>query len=105
MEERLTCLEEKLSSIQLSLEMLPDLLTRYDEDDDFDDEDDDGDNDNFDDGDDYVVADADDFDDAKGACVTNSGRVGEVGEGMEGSCFLRYHHQCHHHYHHHHRNY
>ena len=28
MEERLTCLEEKLSSIQLSLEMLPDLLTR-----------------------------------------------------------------------------
>ena len=30
MEERLTCLEEKLSSIQLSLEMLPDLLTRWD---------------------------------------------------------------------------
>ena len=29
MEERLTCLEEKLSSIQLSLEMLPDLLSRY----------------------------------------------------------------------------
>ena len=28
MEERLTCLEEKLSSIQLSLEMLPDLLSR-----------------------------------------------------------------------------
>ena len=28
MEERLTCLEEKLTSIQLSLEMLPDLLTR-----------------------------------------------------------------------------
>ena len=29
MEERLTCLEEKLSSIQLSLEMLPDLLSRW----------------------------------------------------------------------------
>merc|ERR1711915_747699 len=28
MEERLTCLEEKLSNIQLSLELLPDMLTR-----------------------------------------------------------------------------
>ena len=27
-EERLTCLEEKLNNIQLSLELLPDLLTR-----------------------------------------------------------------------------
>ena len=30
MEERLTCLEEKLSNIQLSLELLPDMLTRSD---------------------------------------------------------------------------
>ena len=29
MEERLTCLEEKLSNIQLSLELLPDMLTRF----------------------------------------------------------------------------
>ena len=28
-EERLTCLEEKLNNIQLSLELLPDMLTRY----------------------------------------------------------------------------
>ena len=30
-EERLTCLEEKLNNIQLSLELLPDMLTRYHE--------------------------------------------------------------------------
>ena len=27
-EERLTCLEDKLNNIQLSLELLPDMLTR-----------------------------------------------------------------------------
>ena len=73
MEERLTCLEEKLSSIQLSLEMLPDLLTRYH------DHDDHGDGDDGD----------DDDDDDKGACGTNNGRVvGEVGVGTEAFYFL-----------------
>ena len=28
-EERLTCLEEKLNNIQISLELLPDMLSRY----------------------------------------------------------------------------
>ena len=116
MEERLTGLEEKLSSIQLSLEMLPDLLSRCRH--------------HCDRaaGDDYdgggisggggYNGDADDddickrfnphphhhhhphphphhYDHSKGVFGTNSGKE-EVGG--EGSCFLKYKHQRHHHH-------
>ena len=73
MEERLTCLEEKLSSIQLSLEMLPDLLTRWD---------DRYSHDGGDDGDDGNAGD-------QGVCETSNGKEEEGGEGMEASCFLK----------------
>ena len=100
MEERLTCLEEKLSSIQLSLEMLPDLLSRCRHHCDHA-------GDDYDAGGGYNEdADHDDFLESlnphshhshhsKGVFGTNSGKE-EVGG--EGSCFLKYKHHRHRHH-------